>query len=87
MFIEELGCGRRNLDFMKAFDRIPHRPLMEKVSSYNIKGNLLKWIQSFLTGRKQRVMVNGEASSWKNVSSGVPEGLSVGSSALYFIHQ
>ena len=61
---------------------------MEKVSSYNIKGNLLKWIQSFLTGRKQRVMVNGEASDWKNVSSGVPQGsLSVGSSALHFIHQ
>ena len=40
------------LDFMKAFDRVPHKRLLEKVSSYNIEGMLLKWIQSFLTGRR-----------------------------------
>ena len=49
-----------SLDFMKTFDRVPHKHLLEKVSSYNIEGMLLKWIQSFLTGRRQRVMVGGE---------------------------
>lgn len=67
------------LDFLKAFDRVPHRRLMEKVSSYNIKGNSLSWIRSFLTGRRQRVMVSGEASDWKDVSSGAPQGSVMGS--------
>ena len=52
--------------------------ILEKVSSYNIEGMLLKWIQSFLTGRRQRVMVDGESLDWENVSSGVPQGSVLG---------
>ena len=50
------------MDFMKAFDKVPHERLLRKVEAYGIGGPLLGWIRSFLTGRKQRVTV-GEDSS------------------------
>ena len=46
-------------DFQKAFDSVAHGRLINKLASYGIKGNLLLWITSFLTGRRQRVKVNG----------------------------
>ena len=61
-------------DFMKAFDKVPHRTLMEKIKSYNIRGNIFGWISEFLEGRKQRVIVNAVNSEWKEVVSGVPQG-------------
>ena len=44
-------------DFMRAFDTVPHRRLIRKLETYGVTGNLLNWIHSFLTGRKQRVCV------------------------------
>ena len=39
------------LDFAKAFDTVVHSKLLSKLSFYGVKGNLLKWIESFLAGR------------------------------------
>ncbi len=47
------------LDFMKAFDMVPHRRLLGKLSAYGICHPVLGWIQSFLTDRVQQVCVNG----------------------------
>ena len=60
------------VDIKKAFDSIPHRRLLLKLEKYGIKGNVLKWIEDFLSERKQRVVLNGKYSSWENVTSGVP---------------
>ena len=61
-------------DFAKAFDSIPHKRLISKVNALGIKGDILQWIQSFLSDRKQRVVVEGKPSSWENVISGIPQG-------------
>ena len=60
-------------DFMKAFDKVPHGRLLMKLKSYGIDGEPLEWIKSFLSCRKQRVVVNGVTSDWTDVTSGVQQ--------------
>ena len=47
------------LDFAKAFDKVDHKILLKKLRSYGIGGRLYHWIESFLTGRNQFVVVEG----------------------------
>ena len=66
------------LDFSKAFDKVDHQRLLEKLSSTGIGGKLGRWIQSFLTQRKQTVLVNKTFSNEVDVVSGVPQGSVLG---------
>ena len=61
------------LDFQKVFDSVPHLRLLEKLSSYGIKGKLFDWISSFLIGRKQQIILEGSCSGWTEALSGVPQ--------------
>ena len=62
------------LDFAKAFDKVDHNILMEKIAKNKIKGKLGKWIREFLKNRKYRVVANGEMSEEQEIKSGVPQG-------------
>jgi hypothetical protein len=66
------------LDFAKAFDKVPHRRLLEKLKSHGIKGTLWNWIKEWLSDRQQRVCLQGHASGWRAVLSGVPQGSVLG---------
>ncbi len=62
----------------KAFDRIQHLILLEKLRTTNIKGNLHSWFSSCLCGRKQRITLPGGTSSTLAVTPGVPQGSILG---------
>ena len=56
------------LDISKAFDRVWYRGLIAKLNSIGVEGNLLNWFISYLSGRKQRVIIEGVHSDWRNAS-------------------
>ena len=66
------------LDFSKAFDKVPHKRLLYKLHHYGIRRSHLGWIEDFLVGRTQQVLLEGVASSTVPVQSGVPQGSVLG---------
>jgi hypothetical protein len=66
------------LDFAKAFDKVPRQRLLNKMRAKGIHTGIIKWIEAWLTGRTQRVTVQGELSEECEVESGVPQGTVLG---------
>ena len=62
------------LDIKKAFDKVWHRGLLHKLKINGITGSLLKLLTSYLSNRKQRVVIDGVISEEVNLLAGVPQG-------------
>ena len=79
---QNLDSGKQTdilyLDIAKAFDTVDHKHLLKKLSQYGLSGNILNWFKDYLSGRQQRVLLNGEISETLPVSSGVPQGSILG---------
>ena len=76
-------CGHKQtdlikMDFAKAFDKVAHMRLLHKLDYYGIRGSTNKWINSWLSGRTQQVVLDGQASDPVPVLSNVPKGLVLG---------
>lgn len=65
-------------DFRKAFDRVDHKILLEKIAYNGIHGNLWRWFKSYITNRTQKVVINGYDSDVISITSGVPQGSILG---------
>ena len=66
------------MDFAKAFDKVPHKKLIRKLRESGINSYINRWIESFLHQRQQRVVCEGEMSSWVPVTSSVHQGSVIG---------
>ena len=58
------------LDISEAFDKVWHEGLIFKLKQNGILGKLLNLIKGFLKNREQRVVLNGQFSSWADVDTG-----------------
>ena len=61
-----------------ALDRVWHKGILHTLQKAGIDGNLLLWFESYLSDRRQRVVINGQTSEWGDISAGVPRGVVLG---------
>ena len=65
-------------DYRKAFDSVPHHPLLNKLKSLGISSYVLHWIADYLTSRLQCVVIEDDKTAVTQVLSGGPQGFVLG---------
>ena len=65
-------------DISKVFDKVWHKGLLYKLKTIGVRDPLMGWVESYLTNRKQRVVIDGQSSEWQCIKAGVPQGSVLG---------
>ena len=71
------------LDISKAFDKVWHEGILFKLKTYGVNGKVLNLLTNYLHERYQRVVLNGQTSSWELLKFGLPQGSVLG--PLFFL--
>ena len=66
------------MDLSKAFGKVNHNILLEKLKTYGIQSENLKWFRRYLSNRKQFISYDDSATETKIVKCGVPQGSILG---------
>ena len=67
-----------SFDFSKAFDRVPYAIVCNKLMSLNMNPYVINWIVSFLSNRKERIVVDGFVTKFVSINRGGPQGTVLG---------
>ena len=82
IFCQALDSGKEVravfCDISKAFDRVWHAGLLDKIQAAGVTGNVHTWFADYLSDRKQRVVLPGAVSDWTDIRAGVPQGSILG---------
>ena len=82
VFCQALDSGKEVravfCDISKAFDRVWHAGLLLKLQAAGVTGKVLAWFKSYLSDRRQRVVIPGGTSDWTSIYAGVPQGSILG---------
>lgn len=71
-------CSLVATDFSKAFDRVNHTIVIDKVLSMGLRPELVPWVCDFISQRRQRVRYHGALSEWESLTCGVAQGTLLG---------
>ena len=66
------------IDLCKAYDTVQHRILLDKLFMYGVRGLPLRWLDSYLSDRKQYVKIGSAQSEARTITTGVPQGSVIG---------
>lgn len=67
-------CPVLFLDIKKAFDRVDHAILLQRLHDAGVCGKAWLWLRSFLSNRRMRTVDDSLCSNWHQIDYGVPQG-------------
>lgn len=84
---EERAVDIVSLDFSKAFSTVSHEILKKKLVKYGLGEQVVSWIENWLNGQAQRVVMSGAKCIWRPVTSSVPQvSINTESSPIQYLH-
>lgn len=77
--VEDAWCDKRTalallLDVKGAFDRVNKSKLLKRMIEVGIAGNIVRWVDSFLTDRRAMLVIDGRTGESRRVQAGLPQG-------------